>query len=254
MIARDQQQWFYATPNGEKIGPVGFDYLIELSQTGKLDPRNDLVWSTALNEWEPAGEVEGLFERRNLKRDHDSLAVTDTMAASGDFDMSPVITKAHASGTGRLGFFMGTVVVPAAILLGWGFATKYILPYTPEAAKVYVPQVAWPLAGLLVLFSTVKRLRNVGMGGGWLLGFLIPVLNFWVGFRCVACPPGYAGVKKLDAFGWLLAVLYWGSLIGALVLGGMAVAGQLGELKQSGMLEDLLKQFNELRSSALPER
>ncbi len=253
MIARDQQQWFYATPNGEKIGPVGFDYLIELSQSGRLDPRNDLVWSTALNDWEPAGEVEGLFERRAIRRDSDSLAVTDTMAASGDYEQSPIVSKGHPSGTGRFGYVMGAMVVPTAILFGWTIATPYIVSYAPEATKIFVPAVAAPLAGLLVVVSTVKRLRNVGMSGWWLLGFLVPLLNFWVGFRCLACPPGYASVKKLDGFGWLLAILYWGSIVGALVLGGMALAGSLGEMKKSGMLEDLIKQFNELRKSALPE-
>ncbi|WP_367871527.1 GYF domain-containing protein [Luteolibacter sp. Populi] len=254
MIARDQQQWFYATPDGQKIGPVGFDYLIELSQNGALDPRNDLVWSTALNDWEPAGEVEGLFERRTLKRDSDSLAVSDTMANTGDYDATPIISKGHPSGTGRLGFLMGTVVIPGLIVFGWSFAVPHILAYAPAAAKPYVPVVAAPLASLITIVSTVKRLHSVGMSGWWLFGFFIPLVNLWLGFRCLACPPGYATVKKLDGIGMLLAFLYWGSLLAIAILAGMAVAGSLGKMNESGMLEDLMRHLNELRASALPER
>lgn len=254
MIARDQQQWFYATPDGQKIGPVGFDYLIELSQSGRLDPRNDLVWSTALNDWEPAGEVEGLFERRVVKRDSDSLAGTDLLAQAGQYDGSPMISKGRPGGAGRMAFLMGAVALPALLIVGWGFVTKFVLPYVPEAYKTYVPMLAVPLACLLILVSTVKRLKNVGMSGWWILGFAVPLLNLWLGFRCLACPIGYARVRKLDAMGKLLAFLYWGSLLALLTFGGLALAGSLGELKSSGMLDYVIKEFKELRASALPDR
>jgi uncharacterized membrane protein YhaH (DUF805 family) len=254
VIARDQQQWFYATPDGQKIGPVGFDYLIELSQSGRLDPRNDLVWSTVLNDWEPAGEVEGLFERRVVKRDSDSLAGTDTLSQAGTYDGSPMVSKGQTAGTGRMGFLLGGIVVPLLITLGWGFATKFVAPYVPDAFKSYLPMVALPLASLLALVATVKRFRNVGMSGWWVLGLVIPLLNFWLVFRCLACPPGYAGVKKLGTMGILIAFIYWGAILAVLVLSGMALAGSLGEMKSSGMLEDVMKQFNELRASALPDR
>ncbi|MCW1915242.1 GYF domain-containing protein [Luteolibacter sp. GHJ8] len=254
MIARDQQQWFYATPDGQKVGPVGFDYLIELSQSGRLDPRNDLVWSTALNDWEPAGEVEGLFERRAVKRDSDSLAGTETLSQTGEYNAAPIVSKGHPAGVGRVGFLMGAIVVPMAIALGWGMVTGYILPYAPESVKPYLPMMALPLANLLSLVTTIKRLQNVGMSGWWFFGFFIPLLNFWLLYRCIACPPGYAVVKKLGAMGILLAILYWGSLVAFGSLLALGALGSLGELKSSGTLDELLKQFNELRDSAVPNR
>ena len=75
-VIAQQQQWFFST-GGERFGPVGFDYLLEMAKSGKLDPRNDMVWTTTLSDWEPAGEVEGLFERRALRRDENPLDHSD---------------------------------------------------------------------------------------------------------------------------------------------------------------------------------
>jgi uncharacterized membrane protein YhaH (DUF805 family) len=133
-------------------------------------------------------------------------------------------------------------------------AMKYILPYAPEAVKPFLPAVAFPLANLLALFATIKRIQNVGMSGWWFFGLFVPGLNLWILYRCLACPSGYAVVKKLDAIGMLLAFLYWGGLIALVVALATGVAGSLGEMKSSGMLEELMKQFNELRASALPDR
>lgn len=249
-MTAQQQQWFFST-GGERFGPVGFDYLLEMAKSGKLDPRNDMVWTTTLSDWEPAGEVEGLFERRAGRREDGTL--DGDFANTGSYEAKP-IPKAHFPGTGRLGFLMGTVAVPVILMVAWQFAVPYIQPYVPENFRNYLPPVIFPLAGLLALATVVKRFRNVGMSGWWLFGLVVPVLNLWLGYRLLACPAGYSTRRKLDVAGKLVAVLYWGSLVAGIGLSVAAGVGAFGELKESGMLQDITTQFNELRKSALPER
>ena len=85
-------------------------------------------------------------------------------------------------------------------------------------------------------------------------GFLIPVINLWLGFRCLACPVGYAVRKKLDGMGKLVAVLYWVAILGGVGLMAAGMVGAFGELKDSGVISDFTKQFEDLRKSAVPER
>ena len=139
-------------------------------------------------------------------------------------------------------------------MVAWQFAVPYIQPYVPENFRNYLPPVIFPLAGLLALATVVKRFRNVGMSGWWLFGLVVPVLNLWLGYRLLACPAGYSTRRKLDVAGKLVAVLYWGSLVAGIGLSVAAGVGAFGELKESGMLQDITTQFNELRKSALPER
>ena len=252
MIAQQQQQWFFSS-GGERFGPVGFDYLLELAQRGGLDPRNDLVWSTCLNDWEPAGEVEGLFERRAVRKDDASLDGSNSFAQTGEYTEKP-IPKAHFPGTGRVGYVMGTLVIPVLMIVGWQFAVPLMKPYAPEAYAGYLPMVVFPLAGFLSLMSVLNRFHNLGMTRWWFFGFVIPVLNFWLGFRCLACPAGYAVRKKLDGMGKLVAVLYWVAILSGIGLMAAGMVGAFGELKDSGIISDFTKQFEDLRKSAVPDR
>jgi len=249
-MTAQQQQWFFST-GGERYGPVGFDYLLELAKTGRLDPRNDMVWTTTLSDWEPAGEVEGLFERR-ARHEGGSPELAGEFANTGSFEAKP-IPKAHFPGTGRLGYVMGTVVVPAILMVGWQFAMPLIKPYVPQNLQSYLPNVIFPLAGLLALATVVKRFRNVGMSGWSLFGLVVPLLNFWLGYRLLACPAGYSTRRKLDVPGKLIAVLYWGVMIAGIGLGIAAGVGAFGELKDSGMLKDIVTQVKETWKAAVPE-
>ena len=65
---------------------------------------------------------------------------------------------------------------------------------------------------------------------------------------------GYSVRRKLDGAGKFVAVLYWGALVAGIGLSVAAGVGAFGEWKESGMLQDILTQFKELRKSALPER
>lgn len=251
MIAQQQQQWFFST-GGERVGPVGFDYLLELAQNGKLDPRADLVWSSGLNDWEPAGEVAGLFEKRPVDARPSSIDASDAFASTGIHEPVPLM-KSQWAGTGRMGYLMGVSVIPAALMVGWQFAVPVLAKYTPENLAGYLPLAVFPLVALMVLATLAKRFQNLGMTGWWVLGLMIPFLNLWLGYRLLACPAGYAKVKTLDGIGKVLAFLYWGSFLAGIGLGVAAMVGSFGALKESGMLEEVTRQFEELRKSAVPE-
>jgi hypothetical protein len=70
---------------------------------------------------------------------------------------------------------------------------------------------------IIVLHFNLERLLNVGMSRWWFLGNFVPLLNLWVGYRCFACPAGYAYHKKLDGIGVALAIIYWLMILVAIV-------------------------------------
>ena len=58
-----QDAWFY-TREGEKIGPVTFSELKIKAAEGELNPRLDMAWTPGMEAWQPSGEIEDLFEKR----------------------------------------------------------------------------------------------------------------------------------------------------------------------------------------------
>ncbi len=219
--------WFYSH-EGERLGPVSLMELRAKALKGQLDPRLDLVWVQGMADWKSAGEIQGLFERR--------AATSPDEAFSPDAGPYPTSRQDAAAdmmgrevewrGVGRLGYFIAVLLFPML----WGFGLGL-------AVTVFQDQIEEPLVQAVILGAALviplivsivfvfKRLMNLGMSRWWFIGYLVPLLNLWVVYRCFACPPGYAFHKKLDAIGIFLAVLYWMSIllmiasIGYLLLG-----------------------------------
>jgi hypothetical protein len=51
-----QDAWYYATPQGDRIGPITYQEIRALIQGGRVF-RDDLVWAAHMPEWTPLGQV-----------------------------------------------------------------------------------------------------------------------------------------------------------------------------------------------------
>jgi uncharacterized membrane protein len=48
-------EWYYAS-GGKQNGPVSFEQLVEVAKSGNLNPTKDLVWTSTMKDWLPAGQ------------------------------------------------------------------------------------------------------------------------------------------------------------------------------------------------------
>jgi hypothetical protein len=99
---------------------------------------------------------------------------------------------------------------------------------------------------LVLIHFSLKRLLNLGMSRWWLFGFLAPFLNLWLGYRCFACPAGYARHKQLDGPGIAIAIIYWLIMLALLALIAIAIAPlftSLDGLKIPAQLRAVISRF-----------
>lgn len=57
------KNWFYATSESEKAGPVGFSDLADLARSGVINPET-LVWNPEQTSWIPAEKIAHLFPKK----------------------------------------------------------------------------------------------------------------------------------------------------------------------------------------------
>src|SRR5690554_3585406 len=64
MDSAANEPWFYSR-EGVQNGPASLAELQKMARAGQLNPRHDLVWRQGMPDWKPAGEIDGLFDRRS---------------------------------------------------------------------------------------------------------------------------------------------------------------------------------------------
>jgi hypothetical protein len=94
------------------------------------------------------------------------------------------------------------------------------------------------------------RLMNLGMSRWWFFANFVPILNLWIGYRCFACPAGYALHKKLDGAGVALAILYWLLMVLTVLVMVTVVALLLGTFGSLPELDPLRETLSEALRAA----
>ena len=240
--------WFYSR-EGERLGPVTFGDLQIKAKDGGLNPRLDMVWTQGMAEWKLSGGVEGLFDRSAAVETRETLAAPAAPASPyqpPQHRSNAEQTSLHGEwpGVRRRTFLMTVFVLP--VLLHFGIANVIATfgeQFGPGLSEMILLGVTI-LASVLAIYASLQRLANVGMSRWWYLGNLVPFLNLWVGFRCFACPSGYAYHKKLDGAGILLAILYWLTLVAAILVIGAVLAvfaGVIGTPEMRQQIQEAIR-------------
>lgn len=237
MIMRDSTaEGWYVTMNGEKHGPFGRDVLKAIAKSGNLNPRIDRVWHAGMEDWVLAGDVEDLFEKQDpekaakkaAKEEKKAAGSTPVYAQEDDYQTN---YEYQWPGVGRAGYIFGPLFF--SLLIGGLIAASQIFAEKlPAVASEKAPFALAAVWVLMLLLIVLQRFTNLGMSKWWFLGLLVPGLDVWVKYRLFACPPGYGPNRKMDGIGWVLASLYWLTIIGVTV-GSLLMIKSLGPQFQS---------------------
>jgi hypothetical protein len=213
-LPSNRRVWHY-TCEGDRVGPVSFEELKKRAADSLLDPRLDRVWKKGMDEWTPAGRIDGLFEHLNAPpKPRESLAkptvpLQPTQRLTQRLIHSKTRTEFAWPGARRRSLLLATMVFP----LVWKHSLLVVSPFLIKQFGIILMGKLLPLAALVPLGVAIhfglKRLTNLGMSRWWMLAACIPGLNLWLGYRCFACPPGFARHQKWDGPGIALAAVYW---------------------------------------------
>lgn len=251
-MTETKDEW-WVSRGGKRFGPVDFDTLVESAKAGRLEPRTDLVTGGDLADWVPAGDVDGVFERNQpeapeSKDNGGHTPPEDSLADSGSFDFGEKETKLSLPGAPRLGYILGVTVLPTILAFGLGTVIPHVQSALGPDLGRFAPLIVLVIP-ILVIVITVKRFQNIGMSGWWLPGLLVPFLNLWLNYRLIACPPGYVYIRKLDVWGWILAVLYWLGVVAYFVFFFLVGITMIKDMHDSGGFQQFKEQWEAIKTA-----
>jgi len=243
-----EEEWYY-TQGDDRIGPVAFSELKSLAADAFLNPRHDMVWKAGMPDWKPAGEIEGLFERRTPVAEQESLAPpADPYKPPQDHSAAEIMGRqTNWPGARRRSFWFMTLIFPVLWVVGVSFLEPKLMEieYAQDTMPMIITGIYLLPLFLLAIAFCLKRFVNLGMSRWWFLGIFVPFLNLWVLYRAYCCPGGFAFHKKLDGIGLVLAIFYW--LLVALnllaIIAAIAVMfGMIGDPELKKQLQEAFEQ------------
>jgi len=140
--------WYYATPHGDRIGPITFLEIKALIQNGRVF-RDDLVWAAHLPEWTPLNRVPELAGWTS------QLPPVVPMGAAGygAQDTIDTIKKLEMASAIVWSIIAGVQVLAGVLCL--------IIPFLTFSTEIFFVMVAgvWNIFGALSRFGLVKKIE-----------------------------------------------------------------------------------------------
>jgi len=238
--------WFFSR-DGHQSGPITFAELKEKADEGALRPRHDLAWTAGMPEWQPVGEIEGLFERRvpTTTNVAQPLAAAPQGAEPDAWPSHEAAAEGGWPGTRRRGYLFALLIFPILWNVVFAFAKPLLETQFGKTLSSDAITAIGFVPALVIFWTSIQRLANLGMSRLWILGNFIPILNLWIGYRSFACPAGYAHHKKMDGVGIFLAIVYWlvvAAAILVLVVALLALFGVIGDPDLQNKVREAIEQ------------
>ena len=211
------KEW-YVTHEGKQFGPVCLDDLKYEAERGQLNPRLDMVWKEGMAEWIPSGGVKEIFTKNEEAEKKEETPVA-TEFQPEESKTERMKNKGKWGGASRSTFIFLCYIFPIIWMVGVAYGSTFLKGRLDEKVLGLLTLGLFFLPVLIVFLVVLQRFRNLGMTRAWFLGLLLPIVNWWLGYRLVACPEGYADHKKMDGIGWVLAILYWLPFVGIILAG-----------------------------------
>lgn len=117
-------------------------------------------------------------------------------------------------GIGRLAYFGYTVL--------FTFLSMFIVGGLAAAGGLSSLLLTQGILALVSFVLAYKRLINIGDNGWLCLLLMIPLVNIFIGVRCLAYPTGYADHKQLDTAAKVIIGLFVGIIVIGVIFGILA--------------------------------
>ncbi|MGJ8677344.1 MAG: GYF domain-containing protein [Akkermansiaceae bacterium] len=211
------EEWFYTGRAGNQEGPVSKKEIQKLISKEAI-PLSAMVWKQGMENWEPITQIEELKTSKastsppalsnfSEKKEETKSSEPNPYEAPSVINHMQDHEVVSMGGIGRLNYFLTSIGIIVALLIAIALLVPLLKSVAPE-----ILIIGGVIGYILLIFVYFRlagaRLKNTGMSGWFALMLMIPLVNIYFSWRCIAAPEAYSLTKKLDTAGIIITSLY----------------------------------------------
>jgi len=199
---------FFIAHGQEQKGPYPFSEVKRMLATGQVQPAN-LCWTDGMSGWQPLQSVLPA-PRPELDLEPEGFnPYAPPKAIQSSYSARKSLAGRYYGGIRRGAYFGLNFVL--------GVMQNVVMAALGEEVSLLVGVLILSLIGSLMI--VYQRLKNIGMNPWMCFLTIVPIANFWIAYRCLACQEGYAQSLTLDRAGRIISWIF--GIVIVLALGAL---------------------------------